>query len=204
MPRVSDAKQKLMVAARDLIWESSYGATSVDDICVKADVRKGSFYHFFKSKSDLEIAALEADWQEKKAHYNDIFSPTVPPLQRLSDYFDLLLAKQTERQKACGAILGCPFCAVGTEVSLLDAGIREKVHDILGRLAKYFESAIRDAHAQGVINAPDARAKANLLIAYFQGTMAQARIENNLERIAGMKAGAFELLGVQPAQLAGV
>jgi TetR/AcrR family transcriptional repressor of nem operon len=199
MPRVSDAKEKLMEAARSLIWESSYGATSVDDICAKADVRKGSFYHFFKSKSDLEIAALEADWQEKKVQYNAMFSPTVPPLQRLADFFDAAYAKQAALQKERGAVLGCPFCCVGSEVGLQEEGIRDKVQEILGRLPKYFESAIRDAHAAGAIQAPDAQAKAKLLYAYFQGTLAQARIENNLELIRGLKAGAFELLGVSPA-----
>jgi AcrR family transcriptional regulator len=37
----------------DLIWENSNGATSVDAICQRAVVRKGSFYYFFKSKSQL-------------------------------------------------------------------------------------------------------------------------------------------------------
>jgi TetR/AcrR family transcriptional repressor of nem operon len=195
MPRVSEAKEKLMVAAQSLIWESSYGATSVDDICAKADVRKGSFYHFFKSKSDLAITALEADWQAKKARNNDIFSPTVPPLQRLEDYFALVCERQGELQKEHGSVLGCPYCSLGSEVSLQDEAIREKVQEILGRMVKYFESAIRDAHAQGLIHAPDAKAKAKLIFAYFQGTMTQARIENNLEPLCGLYAGALELLG---------
>ena len=199
MPRVSDAKEKLMSAARDLIWESSYGATSVDDICAKADVRKGSFYYFFKSKSELEVAALEADWQGKKALYNEIFSPTTPPLQRLGDFFDFAYRKQAEIQEKTGAVLGCPFCAVGSEVGRQDEPIREKVQEITGLLAKYIESAIRDADAAGLIHAPDAQAKTRLLCAYFQGTLAQARIENNLELIRGLKAGAFDLLGVQAA-----
>src|SRR6187200_805139 len=96
MPRITDAKQRLMDAAQSLIWESSYGATSVDDICAKADVRKGSFYHFFKSKSDLEIAALEADWQAKRARYNEMFSATVPPLERLEQFFAFVCERQTE------------------------------------------------------------------------------------------------------------
>ena len=103
MPRISDAKEKLMSAARDLIWERSYGATSVDEICAKADVRKGSFYHFFKSKSDLEIAALEADWQMKKAVYNEIFSPTVPPLDRLAKFFEFRSARSLSKLRARGA-----------------------------------------------------------------------------------------------------
>lgn len=194
MPRISDAKEKLMSAARDLIWERSYGATSVDEICAKADVRKGSFYHFFKSKSDLEIAALEADWQTKRAAYNEMFSPTVPPLERLANFFQFAFEKQAAIQKERGAILGCPFCAVGMETCTSDEGIRGKVQEITSRLAKYFESAIRDAHAEGLIVAPDAQAKAKQLYAYFQGTLAQARIDNCLESIRGLKAGAFELL----------
>jgi TetR/AcrR family transcriptional repressor of nem operon len=191
-----------MEAAQRLIWESSYGATSVDDICAKADVRKGSFYHFFKSKSELAIAALEADWQAKRAHYNDIFSPTVPPLQRLEDFFALVCERQRELQRTHGAVLGCPYCTVGSEVSLQDAGIREKVQENFGRMLKYFESAIRDADAQGLISAPDAKGKAKLLFAYFQGTMSQARIENNLELLCGLYAGALELLGVRQPEAA--
>ena len=57
MGRTSDAKEKLLRVAFDLIWEQSYGAVSVDDICERANVKKGSFYYFFPSKSDLAVAA---------------------------------------------------------------------------------------------------------------------------------------------------
>jgi len=50
MGRVSDAKQRLMDAVLDLIWSGSYGSTTIDDICEKAGVKKGSFYYFFDSK----------------------------------------------------------------------------------------------------------------------------------------------------------
>ena len=54
-------KERLTEAAMDLIWENSYGATSVDAICERAGAKKGSFYYFFKSKSELAAAALRAD-----------------------------------------------------------------------------------------------------------------------------------------------
>ena len=59
-------KTRLMDAAMDLIWENSYGTTSVDAICERAGAKKGSFYYFFKSKSELAAAALEADWNKKQ------------------------------------------------------------------------------------------------------------------------------------------
>src|SRR4029077_7109876 len=53
MPRVSDMKKRLTDAALDLMWENSYGTTSVDSICERDGAKKGSFYYFFKSKSEL-------------------------------------------------------------------------------------------------------------------------------------------------------
>src|SRR6186997_1821223 len=98
MARVSDMKERLTDAAMDLIWENSYGTTSVDDICQRAGAKKGSFYYFFKSKSELAAAALEADWNKKSAEMDKIFSPTVPPLERLERYFDFVHDRLSEIQ----------------------------------------------------------------------------------------------------------
>jgi TetR/AcrR family transcriptional repressor of nem operon len=51
MGRTSDAKERLIEAMIELIWTGSYGSTSVDQICERAGVKKGSFYHFFESKT---------------------------------------------------------------------------------------------------------------------------------------------------------
>ena len=50
MGRTSNAKERLLQVAFDLIWQQSYGAVSVDDICQRAKVKKGSFYYFFPLK----------------------------------------------------------------------------------------------------------------------------------------------------------
>src|ERR1700747_2670192 len=127
MPRVSDMKERLIEAAMDLIWESTYGAASVDAICDRAGAKKGSFYYFFKSKSALAAAALGADWNKKRAEMDSIFSPTVPPLERFDRYFDFVYDRLAQLQKKCGSILGCPFVSVGSEVSTQDQIVRETI-----------------------------------------------------------------------------
>ena len=59
MGRRNHAKEKLHQVASDLIWDNTYVSVSVNQICQKANVHKGSFYHFFRTKADLAIAAYE-------------------------------------------------------------------------------------------------------------------------------------------------
>ena len=199
MPRVSDMKERLLDAAMDLIWENSYGATSVDAICERAGAKKGSFYYFFKSKSELAAAALEDCWNKKRAEMDSIFSQTVPPLERFNRYFDFVHDRLAEVQKKCGSILGCPFISVGSEVSTQDQIVRETIDRIMDRKVNYFVSAVRDAAAEGLIDAPDPVAKARALFSCYQGTMAQARIQNDVELLRGFKEVAMEVLGVKRA-----
>lgn len=196
MPRRSTAKERLTDAALDMIWENSYGATSVDAICERAEVKKGSFYYFFKSKADLAAAALEADWQKHQPMLDAIFSATVPPLERLKRYSEFSYERMVELQKRCGQVLGCPLSCLGSEICTQEVELRNKVEEILDRKLTYFESTIRDAHAQGLINAPDPRAKATALFALAQGLLTQARIENNLELLRELYPAGLDMLGV--------
>lgn len=202
MPRISDARERLMEAARTLIWENSYGSTSVDAICLKADVRKGSFYHFFESKSTLASEALEADWQSKRARFDEMFSPQAPPLERLRHYFEYVLNRQAAVHAQCGFVLGCPILTLGCEVSTRDPIIRAKVREIQGRQLRYFETAVRDAYAEGSIVAPNPKTKARSMYALIQGALTQARVMDDLDIIRDARVGVYDLLGIAAPQIA--
>jgi TetR/AcrR family transcriptional repressor of nem operon len=190
-------KERLTDAALDLIWHNSYGATSVDAICERAGAKKGSFYYFFKSKSALTAAALEAEWNKNKKNMDALFSPTIPPLERFDRYFEYVHDHLAEIQQACGSILGCPLLTIGSEVGTQDEAVRDTVERIWDRKIRYFESAIRDAHAQGLVEAPDPQAKAKMLFACYHGTLTQARIQNDVELIRDFKKVAMDVLGVK-------
>src|SRR5260221_12836300 len=93
----SESKRKLLETAMEMIWESSYGSISVDDICNRAGVNKGSFYYAFKSKSDLAAAAFEDHWNKKRALMDEIFSSQVPPLDRVQKYCDWAVRDQIDK-----------------------------------------------------------------------------------------------------------
>jgi len=200
MGRPSDAKKRLMEAVVELLWTASYGSTTIDHICEKAGVKKGSFYYFFDSKANLAVAALDEAWRHHRAELDPIFSPTVPPLERLRKYCDYNYTIQAEMKDKFGSVLGCPMFCLGCEISTQEDHLQKKVNEMLDQKRKYLESAIRDAHAAGLIDVPDAAAKARTLFSYYQGQLTEARIQNKLEIVRGAFAGTCELLGIKPAR----
>ncbi len=105
-----------MEAVLELIWTGSYGNTTIDQICEKAEVKKGSFYYFFDSKADLAATAVERDWRARRAELDSIFSAAVPPLERLQEVlpFQLSLPERNEVQIWPGAGLPALYPWVGS------------------------------------------------------------------------------------------
>ena len=201
MGRVSDAKQRLMDAVLDLIWSGSYGSTTIDHICDKAGVKKGSFYYFFDSKAELAAEAFEESWKEKQSELDTIFSATVPPLERLRKYAEFSFRFQSQIKDKYGRVLGCPHSSLGSEVCTQEDKLGKTIQRIMALKEKYLESAIRDAHAAGLVEAPDAAAKAKMVLAYYEGLLTQARIQNDIELLRGTVSGMFAILGVKERKL---
>lgn len=88
-PERGDARTRLLEAARDVIRQKGFTATTVDDLCKAAGVTKGAYFHHFESKEALGVAAADF-WTEttgaffKQAPYH---APD-DPLERLFAYVD--------------------------------------------------------------------------------------------------------------------
>lgn len=51
------SKARILDAALRVIRTKGYSATTIDDVCATAGLTKGSFFHHFKSKDELALAA---------------------------------------------------------------------------------------------------------------------------------------------------
>src|SRR5262245_34689272 len=103
-PHKSSAKTKILDAALKVIRAKGYAATTVDDLCAASGVTKGAFFHHFRSKEDLGVAAIQ--------HWSDVTGElfaTAPyhrhadPLERVFGYLDFRkqLLKGTVAEFTC-------------------------------------------------------------------------------------------------------
>lgn len=194
----TNTKERLVEAAIEMVWQNSYSSVSVDNICHAADVRKGSFYHYFRSKSELAVEAMEQHYQKAKVDFDNVFSSSNTPIERFEKYADLACERQKKAIEKYGHVCGCPFASIGSEMANQDNMIREKADKVFRRHQRYYESTIRDMVAENLLPADtDILARSEEVSSYICGQMMMARVQNSLGPLErDLKVGLFRLLGI--------
>lgn len=124
-------RERLVEAASELLHEHPYHAVGVQTLCERAGVRKGSFYHFFQSKEELTIAAVERAWAAYKRGLADLPLDGEPLERRLRLIVDNCLGSPLVYSLDGDRLVGCPF-------GRLAASITEEEPELRDRLAGIF------------------------------------------------------------------
>ncbi|HYA76880.1 MAG TPA: TetR/AcrR family transcriptional regulator [Burkholderiaceae bacterium] len=128
-------RQKLLDAALLLIRTKGYAATTVDDLCAEAGVTKGAFFHHFKSKDTLAVAAADY-WSDMTGAFFAAapYHKHADPLDRVLGYIDFRKSILTGKVPEF-------TCLVGTMV--------QEVYETCPPIRKACETSI-NAHASKV------------------------------------------------------
>lgn len=175
-------RERLLGVAAQLMWERSFHATGVDDLCEKAAAKKGSFYHFFPSKTDLAIAAIEATWAKTRdGFFEPIFSGTgsVGGLGQLKALMESVYEFQLDIATRKGGFLGCPFGNLGQEMARQDERIRTTLQTIFEAHCQYLEGALDAAVAAGEIPPGNNAERAHSIFALLEGSLLMAKVAND-------------------------
>ncbi|YCM42259.1 TetR/AcrR family transcriptional regulator [Verrucomicrobiaceae bacterium 227] len=196
MGRTTDTPAKLQAALCDLMWQNSYGRVTIDAICERAGVKKGSFYHAYPDKASLAIEAFQYFWDTHSRPWMDAaFSPSENPLTRISHWLAGGLEKAIECQRVHGRIHGCPLYNVGTEISTLEPAVAEKVTEILRLYRRYITTTLRDAVAENILVLDDADEVARDVLTMVEGALTQARISNSVDPLRRLPVSVGRLIG---------
>lgn len=149
-PRTATARGKLLAAAFDLIRAQGLAATSVDQLCERAGVTKGAFFHHFATKEALAVAAAQ-EWGATTGAFfaANGYHQQRDPLERIFAYLDL----------RASLIEGGPAaysCVAGTmvqEAFATSPAVRDACGTMFFEHAATLESDIQaaiDRHAPGL------------------------------------------------------
>jgi len=180
-PTQNQSKTRLLAAALHLIRGKGYAATAVDEICHEAGLTKGSFFHHFKSKDDLALAAV-AHWRALTEGFfaGAPYHAPVDPLDRLLGYVDF-------RAAILSGELADYTCLLGTLVQETYATHPEIRASCEEALSAHIQELTRDVEAAKRLYAPDALWSAesvgNFMQAVLQGSFIFAKAEQSPEVI---------------------
>ncbi|GAA4597048.1 TetR/AcrR family transcriptional regulator [Planotetraspora phitsanulokensis] len=201
MGRTSDARDKILSAARTLIEQRGYTALGVAEICAAAGVPKGSFYHFFESKQALALTVINEHWTEQRRQWIELLGRDRPPLQRLRDLFEATETVQRVGQQDGGKVVGCLFGNLALELSTQADDVQRRLQEIFDAQIELIEKVVAEAHERGETAATvDTHDAARSIVAQLEGRVLFAKLLNDPGQLEAMWRNCLALLGARPLQ----
>ncbi|WP_425398975.1 TetR/AcrR family transcriptional regulator [Aeoliella sp.] len=188
----TDTKQRIIEAAAHAMIEKSYNGVGLSEILNEAQVPKGSFYHFFKSKEHLGIAVVEKAAADKCHRLREHFSNRkLTPLARLRGVFEEVRTDVLEGNVRSE----CVLCKLALEQAALSDLMRVAIHSAFDQFKALTSQVLREAQAEGEIDANlDAETLSDFLTVSFHGAMIRVEIDNELRAVDNFLHYVFEVL----------
>ena len=197
MGKGKNTKEQLIGTTLNLIWSRGFNSVSVEEICKKAGINKGSFYHYFPSKTALAVVALEAAGQSIQQKLEVIFHSDASLVKIIDNFCDFLLSFQKMKKDEIGMICGCPFTSVGMEQSNIDRVIAETAKGKLDLFKGHFLEIAKKAAEKKLFKPSQVELKANELFSCYLGTFVQIRLNNDLEALENMRSEFYDILCIK-------
>jgi TetR/AcrR family transcriptional regulator, transcriptional repressor for nem operon len=175
--RPESARIRLLDAALRIIRKKGYHATSVDELCAAAGVTKGAFFHHFRSKEDLAVAAAD-HWSKTTG---GLFAQA--PYHAFGDPLDRVMGYLDFRGALIAGSMAEFTCLVGTmaqETFLTHPAIRDACFDSIAGHAATLEADLGAAiEIYGVSGGVTARSLALHTQAVLQGAFILAKAKDD-------------------------
>lgn len=180
------AREDLIEATRDLLWEKGYTGTSPAAILTASGAGQGSMYHHFRGKEALALAAIERNVQEISAETTADLSTEGDALDRLRAY---LLHERD-------VLKGCQFGRLVQDADVVESdALRNAVGDQLAWTRSRLSEVIATGIERGELRSDlDPDRTAATLSATLQGAFVLARAAGDVSVYDAAVRGALDLL----------
>ena len=181
MGKKTDIREQLIESAIELMSSRSYASVGLQELCNSIDVTKGGFYHHFKSKRELTLAAIDSIWQ---FYQNDFLEPVFKTDASTYEKFNRIVGVFyehyfSEKEKS-GHMNGCRLGNLAVELSTQDEEIREKLETIFQQWVSYFERVLKEGVYSGELpENTDTETSARSILAFLEGLALMGKTFND-------------------------
>lgn len=170
-------REVLVRCGTEIFTEKGFQATGIDEIRLRVNVPKGSFYHFFQSKHDFGLAVVDnyaAYFERKLARSFD--DPSRTPLERLTDFAQGAMRGMEKFKFQRGCLVG----NLGQELGGLDDVFRARLEQVLQSWQARTARVLQDAVDLGQLPAgTDCAALAEFFWIGWEGAILRAKLTRN-------------------------
>lgn len=166
----SDTRERLVAAAMKLMLRQGYTATGIDGICTEAGLSKGAFYHSFRTKEEVALAALDSFHRRGLEALSAVDVSDVPPVERLPVFVERLADRAGEIWQQ-----GCLIGGLATEMAETSDALQRRVAHVFDEFAAQVAELAAPYVAALSIPGVDAVSVAEDLLAFIEGTIVLAR-----------------------------
>jgi TetR/AcrR family transcriptional repressor of nem operon len=134
---LNSTSDRLVDSAIELLHTQAYHAVGVQTLCEAAGVRKGSFYHFFGSKEDLTLAAIDRSWEMFRSDVIEpIFAVKKGDEARVAAIREACLQPVRSDHVDAHRPHGCIFGRLAAGISENEPLLRDRLAEIFGERAE--------------------------------------------------------------------
>jgi len=159
MPAVSNKRERLIQAAKDLIHKQGYNKTTLADIADNSGVPLGNVYYYFKTKEDIGSAVIHQRSDELDAMYKN-WDALPNAIDRLNALLDMPL-----QMRATITSSGCPIGSLAQELNKDNSDLTHEAARLLNNQVQWATEQFRQL---GSIQPQD---DAVFMLATIQGSM---------------------------------
>ncbi|MEL6330258.1 MAG: TetR family transcriptional regulator C-terminal domain-containing protein [Planctomycetota bacterium] len=177
-----DTRERILQAGSKAMIAKSYNGCGLKEILEAAEVPKGSFYHYFKSKEDFGVAVLEQMAEVHAERMRELLGDrSKPALERIRTLFEWLADWYHEH----GATRAeCLVSKMALEVGQLSEPMRNAIKYAYDRWTALLARAIRDAQTEGSVSPSlDAEATAKFVLNAWEGATIRMQMEGGFESL---------------------
>lgn len=191
---MSDTKERLIEVATNLFLGKGYGAVGTSEICTASGVNKGTFYHFFSTKSDLLIAAMERYATTFADGFQEVAASSNSPAAKLQALFEVPLKANRKWKKDRGSAQGCLVGNMALELGAVDIPVQKAAQKALDSWASSIVPIIHEYRVASGLQTLDAKIASQMIVGLIQGGLLLAKTHNNPEKIRMMGVGVEGML----------